>query len=211
MRGKALKLSGIVAGVGITPAYAGKRANGRDRQAFSRDHPRVCGEKRIVVKNSLNCWGSPPRMRGKGAEDAAEDTAPGITPAYAGKSGLSSQKMAAQQDHPHVCGEKREARLPGTDWPGSPPRMRGKDCIECVEEAPTGIIPAYAGKSTQTFRHSGRGGDHPRVCGEKGKRQRQTSLFTGSPPRMRGKGPLVGLASRHTGITPAYAGKSERG
>ena len=73
---------------------------------------------------------------------------------------------------------------------GSPPRVRGKVKVQ------------------STLRLERR--DHPRVCGEKGRKMKQQFIGLGSPPRMRGK-VLCGRSSagRH-GITPAYAEKRGR-
>ena len=46
MRGKGSARLSKGTSVGITPAYAGKRARSRTRRNPSKDHPRVCGEKR---------------------------------------------------------------------------------------------------------------------------------------------------------------------
>ena len=45
MRGKAVLLQSMVLWDRITPAYAGKRPFSTALTAFSRDHPRLCGEK----------------------------------------------------------------------------------------------------------------------------------------------------------------------
>ena len=47
MRGKVYAAVSVPDTVGITPAYAGKRRSAFSRSAFSRDHPRLCGEKGI--------------------------------------------------------------------------------------------------------------------------------------------------------------------
>ena len=70
---------------------------------------------------------------------------------------------------------------------GSPPRVRGKVKVQ------------------STLRLERR--DHPRVCGEKGRKMKQQFIGLGSPPRMRGKGDRGKPAYRQSGITPAYAGK----
>ena len=65
MRGKGMQQSYARVRMGITPAYAGKRGLEKLFCHFSKDHPRVCGEKR---KDRLDYYvpqGSPPRMRGK--------------------------------------------------------------------------------------------------------------------------------------------------
>ena len=51
--------------------------------------------------------------------------------------------------------------------------------------------------------------DHPRVCGEKFDRADDPVAGEGSPPRMRGKGSGWRHYVCKSGITPAYAGKSE--
>ena len=48
MRGKGFALSVLPPPVGITPAYAGKSIVCGLLAVFSRDHPRLCGEKKII-------------------------------------------------------------------------------------------------------------------------------------------------------------------
>ena len=50
-----------------------------------RDHPRVCGENRIMKMSKFSVLGSSPRMRGKQTMRLVGDLAQGIIPAYAGK------------------------------------------------------------------------------------------------------------------------------
>ena len=45
-------------------------------------------------------------MRGKDAAGAFWAAAPGITPAYAGKSFPQLHKLHRKKDHPRLCGEK---------------------------------------------------------------------------------------------------------
>ena len=72
----------------ITPAYAGKSATGVTSSIVKKDHPRLCGEKLIALFPILENTGSPPPMRGKVGKLVADRVLRGITPAYAGKSGL---------------------------------------------------------------------------------------------------------------------------
>ena len=70
----------------ITPACAGKSICYKYRSIYSRDHPRMRGEKRwkyMEVKAEL---GSPPHARGKVVVLATVIATIGITPACAGKS-----------------------------------------------------------------------------------------------------------------------------
>ena len=65
MRGKAISVFYAPVGLGITPAYAGKRPNAMRLNCRPWDHPRLCGEKsRKILTNGMHT-GSPPPMRGK--------------------------------------------------------------------------------------------------------------------------------------------------
>ena len=86
MRGKAGLVQIVGRLRGITPAYAGKRVRRSSTHPGSKDHPRVCGEKRALSRSWAACGGSPPRMRGKGYEEVVHIQVARITPAYAGKS-----------------------------------------------------------------------------------------------------------------------------
>ena len=127
VRGKELRVETCFADNGITPACAGKSNLFVFRRIEPKDHPRVCGEKfqrsiRLPVRS-----GSPPRMRGKAGQIQSQTPELGITPAYAGKSLRLCILSRLLQDHPRVCGEKKNVRLTKNSLAGSPPRMRGKD------------------------------------------------------------------------------------
>ena len=70
----------------ITPAWAGKRTAGSRQRQRTKDHPRVGGEKSIVLCALEWVKGSPPRGRGKAAVPTPVRLRPWITPAWAGKS-----------------------------------------------------------------------------------------------------------------------------
>ena len=71
---------------GITPAYAGKSRPQKAPHTAGRDHPRACGEKRVVAGGHVEVYR--------------------ITPAYAGKRKMREWIPSACRDHPRVCGEK---------------------------------------------------------------------------------------------------------
>ena len=73
-----------------------------------------------------------------------------------------------------------------------------------------GITPAYAGKRKSDNNARGHNRDHPRVCGEKTGKNPGDTYYMGSPPRMRGKVCCLYELVWHSGITPAYAGKSHK-
>ena len=86
MRGKAETFTVADLLVGITPAYAGKRAALAVGSLRKRDHPRLCGEKLSIHTRQKKRSGSPPPMRGKAELHEDRENWHGITPAYAGKS-----------------------------------------------------------------------------------------------------------------------------
>ena len=92
----------------------------------------------------------------------------------------------------------------------SPPRMRGKVIVRSRNAVQIGITPAYAGKSARILKRRTEKRDHPRVCGEKLKFGTNVTKNPGSPPRVRGKGIVHVFVPEKLGITPAYAGKSQR-
>ena len=79
----------------ITPAYAGKSGKKNFPAGLRKDHPRVCGEKRLCGISPQRALGSPPRMRGKAHGAASTQPVPGITPAYAGKRENTSGETSA--------------------------------------------------------------------------------------------------------------------
>ena len=85
--------------------------------------------------------------------------------------------------------------------------MRGKAALSGYDCTAGGITPAYAGKSADADSHKALGEDHPRLCGEKAKKARQTPEDRGSPPPMRGKARRMSKDVGRWRITPAYAGK----
>ena len=94
---------------------------------------------------------------------------------------------------------------------GSPPRVRGKAHVVQNGVFGRGITPACAGKRNSARTWSSVRQDHPRVCGEKSSMSRLFSLYSGSPPRMRGKGYGATIGEDGMRITPAYTGKSSFG
>ena len=130
-----------------------------------------------------------------------------ITPAYAGKRGVLNPSQWQYGDHPRLRGEKQYVAVALVIVPGSPPPTRGKGATAGAGSRNSGITPAYAGKSFGPGFRPGSVWDHPRLRGEKSPRRSTPWPLLGSPPPTRGKGRSVLCTFRHSGITPAYAGK----
>ena len=71
-------------------------------------------------------WGSPPRVRGKLLADPRRCLYSRITPARAGKTDNKTHELSGWEDHPRACGENTETAQATNEYPGSPPRVRGK-------------------------------------------------------------------------------------
>ena len=133
-----------------------------------------------------------------------------ITPADAGKTYRCSAGYHSGKDHPRGCGENAFCILHITSQTGSPPRMRGKQSDKPDATRRKRITPADAGKTDAADRQHHHRADHPRGCGENLLPTPSASLYTGSPPQVRGKqrhGCIEGATRR---ITPAGAGKTRR-
>ena len=94
---------------------------------------------------------------------------------------------------------------------GSPPLTRGKGFLSITFNPDLGITPAYAGKRVCVLCPFLYLGDHPRLRGEKTRHICLACMDKGSPPLTRGKVKRAHDALFDLGITPAYAGKRQKG
>ena len=111
-------------------------------------------------------------------------------------------------DHSRVGGEKKLRIELSQPHAGSPPHGRGKDVLILDGAGVVGITPAWAGKRLLGLLRKTAVRDHPRMGGEKCCSSLMRALWSGSPPRRRGKGCRDHLVIFVNGITPAWAGKS---
>ena len=85
-RGEVEERKAELTAIGITPACAGRSESPAAVLKFSRDHPRVRGEKYCQPPAAPSYRGSPPRARGEGVSQLEQLIALRITPACAGRS-----------------------------------------------------------------------------------------------------------------------------
>ena len=133
----------------------------------SRDHPRIRGEKGLVLHRTGSGQGSPPHTRGKVVSDGTGIGRHRITPAYAGKRPSANIRECVTRDHPRIRGEKKFSSTPRFLLYGSPPHTRGKDTFSIIKTCFSRITPAYAGKRVVSREAARLAGDHPRIRGEK--------------------------------------------
>ena len=172
------------------------------------DHPRVCGEHIMGIRELPIESGSSPRMRGAPDHVHRRLQRRGIIPAYAGSTLPVPNSSTTQWDHPRVCGEHFLFATSFASAEGSSPRMRG--ALASVLHVPLlrGIIPAYAGSTSDTRSSRLADWDHPRVCGEHIVYSLLMLRYTGSSPRMRGALSFGYRGLLLAGIIPAYAGST---
>ena len=89
----------------ITPAYAGNTCISFSSADTKEDHPRLRGEHVSKISTNAKTRGSPPLTRG--THPVSHTPAPwyGITPAYAGNTGIILAPLTLFQDHPRLRGE----------------------------------------------------------------------------------------------------------
>ena len=185
-----------------------KQTNGR--LSMTRITPADAGKTMYITRTALGFLGSPPRMRGKLFGKTSERERRRITPADAGKTTQATTSSPNAPDHPRGCGENYSVNAGHQCRLGSPPRMRGKPALPQARLFLAGITPADAGKTLLGILLGVRARDHPRGCGENPLCCLDPAVFTGSPPRMRGKLGSAGLEGVVLRITPADAGKTAR-
>ena len=171
----------------ITPAHAGKTKAVFLAIRVDEDHPRACGENKLIYLKFQFAAGSPPRMRGKRTDTMKFNYIKRITPAHAGKTLKIKMLLTKVRDHPRACGENLKSFTHSSATVGSPPRMRGKLLLFLSGFVIARITPAHAGKTGTWNIHSKGEKDHPRACGENVSRGAVGLNLPGSPPRMRGK------------------------
>ena len=151
MRGKVWYTLTYGATARIIPAHAGKSLGRQNGNHPLRDHPRSCGEKCRYRVCAVTTMGSSPLMRGKEFWRYPGMRMKGIIPAHAGKSLGPCKAARAPRDHPRSCGEKSLAFSVYAVGRGSSPLMRGKVHGNGGAGQVKGIIPAHAGKRTDSM------------------------------------------------------------
>ena len=157
-------------------------------------------------------FGSPPRVRGRLIYTFAGRSCTRFTPACAGKTTVSESNLKTEAVHPRVCGEDDRASQILFSRSGSPPRVRGRQRLDCnIEAVRDRFTPACAGKTTVSESNLKTEAVHPRVCGEDDRAfaDFHASSRSGSPPRVRGRLGFVSISFANCErFTPACAGKT---
>ena len=144
-RGPLRGCAGRRVGAGITPACAGTAPSRACRPSWTRDHPRVRGDRTSPSPRTRARRGSPPRARGPLCAVQGGPDDHGITPACAGTAVPCTPGTSGPGDHPRVRGDRYGLAGLNTPNRGSPPRARGPQRGGHLPVAAGGITPACAG------------------------------------------------------------------
>ena len=181
------ELEGVWRPMGSPPRRRGKVVHCAAVRALRGITPRVGGEKPFLFCGGSSDSGSPPHRRGKVRRIRENLERVGITPAWAGKSWQSGNRLCFTWDHPRMGGEKLTSGVFSSAEDGSPPHGRGKELFNLLHVLRHRITPAQAGKSKLALCTPSCPTDHPCAGGEKNKELEGVWLPMGSPPRGRGK------------------------
>ena len=94
--------------------------------------------------------GSSPHTRGAPPGRLSPARIPRIIPAYAGSTGTGRTLFCGGTDHPRIRGEHIAAAILSEARAGSSPHTRGAHRQDRGSRAVPGIIPAYAGSTSDS-------------------------------------------------------------
>ena len=195
---------------GLIPAHAGKTQIATDAVKLQPAHPRSRGEN--VSGSYPATWqlGSSPLTRGKPSQAVSTGGTRGLIPAHAGKTLGRANAPRPGGAHPRSRGENCVVGDSGEHEVGSSPLTRGKPTPSSASHQWRRLIPAHAGKTSDSGESLTSVGAHPRSRGENPRATRAPRTKTGSSPLTRGKPGSVVCQRDELRLIPAHAGKTGR-
>ena len=128
VRGTLYDVRPWLARLGIIPACAGNTFVAFEFEGRYRDHPRMCGEHRLMPAEVTASTGSSPHVRGTRLVAWCDARLVGIIPACAGNTMPCRRIVGFRGDHPRMCGEHHMSFEYPHAQPGSSPHVRGTRC-----------------------------------------------------------------------------------
>ena len=135
---------------GITPACAGTTRLRLALLISLEDHPRMCGNYRVIRATQALPGGSPPHVRELPSSLPVAMMPSRITPACAGTTHPADARVPSAQDHPRMCGNYIAAAKAEMIAVGSPPHVRELHGSVEGGERMTRITPACAGTTKKS-------------------------------------------------------------
>ena len=192
---------------GSIPARAGK-PRGRWRWwRCRRVYPRTRGETRTASRPAAPYKGLSPHARGNRRQRRQASRWPGSIPARAGKPAASPATRRPMWVYPRTRGETQRYGSLQSRRAGLSPHARGNPMAPAASPAPSGSIPARAGKPSASASAATGPWVYPRTRGETGRFRHRLRARRGLSPHARGN-PGRTTPPYHThGSIPARAGK----
>ena len=197
--------------MGLIPAHAGKTHRSRSAARRPRAHPRSRGENLTVTEERATAWGSSPLTRGKPSRCGLHRLCRGLIPAHAGKTELFEVGERPPWAHPRSRGENSTRRELTRPSRGSSPLTRGKLGHCAIDCHVSRLIPAHAGKTSESWKRLNLPQAHPRSRGENAPGRRRRKRARGSSPLTRGKRARSIQRRNSVRLIPAHAGKTDHG
>ena len=185
-RGLPALQDGYCAGHGIIPARAGFTVTASSSRSHTRDHPRSRGVYGATPREGGPALGSSPLARGLRPAAPARALVLGIIPARAGFTAGLMPPPGGSRDHPRSRGVYTDGGTDNDPLDGSSPLARGLLVTGTRTPKATGIIPARAGFTSPSLRHSLLTWDHPRSRGVYPRHMMHSTESAGSSPLARG-------------------------
>ena len=195
---------------GLIPAHAGKTEEALRVLKPGGAHPRSRGENKERHGEVIAAQGSSPITRGKLHRACGLFICPGLIPAHAGKTACRIAQSCCGRDHPRSRGENESSGAMKASGPGSSPLTRGKLIVGLPIPVDARLIPAHAGKTSQSSAHRACPRVHPRSRGENAWRLSTSHGRGGSSPLTRGKRRGRRRSHLPARLIPAHAGKTEK-
>ncbi len=190
----------------FSPACAGNGTPLCRRRLRHAVQPRVCGERRPRLHQTLLLLGSAPRVRGTGIAERLPSLCGRFSPACAGNGVIELHLLIKRTVQPRVCGERSGPFLPARTRYGSAPRVRGTGLLRDDGGIDNWFSPACAGNGAAPRVREVFQTVQPRVCGERKWRTFSMSGDSGSAPRVRGTVASGGRRAVVGRFSPACAG-----
>ena len=191
------------------PACAGNAPTRPEPPPRTPVHPRVCGERALAPTTTVLTTGSSPRVRGTRDRERKWRLRHRFIPACAGNAASSRARCNRAPVHPRVCGERELIEKYREQGAGSSPRVRGT-LLQFAQGLHGGrFIPACAGNAAAWWARCAWATVHPRVCGERVKREMDAGTVFRFIPACAGNAINLWLIACQQPVHPRVCG--ERG
>ena len=132
---------------GLIPAYAGRTTLTFPRSPRMTAHPRLRGAHHQFSRRLEIVVGSSPLTRGAPSSRSICRRPSRLIPAYAGRTRSTLENRGRNRAHPRLRGAHSKPSTPPLATPGSSPLTRGAPHTYFGAISPSGLIPAYAGRT----------------------------------------------------------------